>query len=136
MVVSPFLLVGNRGQNVSLRHGNVLGVLDDLPKTGPMRQVGYGLYRLWVDWLKLDKDILVQKLSGTDLSFVDEWRLTDLDDLYRMYGYNASKFRDVLGLIYDVLKQTKDVPVVAEFYSETLASKVAKSIVDEVRFRL
>jgi hypothetical protein len=135
MDVSPFLLFeeGNRNFPVSL--GNILGVLDDLPRVGAVRQIGYRQYRLWVDWLQLDKDRLVEKLSDFDFSSVSEWRLKDLDDLYRTYGYNAKKFKDALCVICDVLKSTKDVPVVGVFISESLASKVSVSVLDDVRFR-
>ena len=135
MEVSPFLLFEEGGRKFSVRLGNILGVLDDLTRVGAVRQVGYRQYRVWVDWLKLDKDRLVERLSDVDFSLVSEWRLKDLDDLCRMYGYNAKKFKDALCVILDVLKSTKDVPVVGVFVSESLASKVAVSVLDGVRFR-
>jgi len=135
MEVSPFLLFEEGGRNLPVRFGNILGVLDDLPKVGAVRQVGYRQYRVWVDWLKLDKDCLVERLSDFDFSSVSEWRLKDLDDLCRTYGYNAKKFKDALCVIRDVLKSTKDVPVVGTFVSETIASKLAGSVLDGVRFR-
>jgi len=134
MEVSPFLLFEEGSRNLPVRFGNILGVLDDLPRIGAIRQVGYRQYRAWVDWLKLDKDRLVEKLSDVDFSSVSEWRLKDLDDLCRMYGYNAKKFKDALCVIRDVLKSTKDVPVVGTFVSETIASKLAVSVLDGVRF--
>jgi len=134
MEVSPFLLFEEGGRNLPVRFGNILGVLDDLPKVGAVRQVGYRQYRVWVDWLKLDKDCLVERLSDFDFSSVSEWRLKDLDDLCRTYGYNAKKFKDALCVIRDVLKSTKDVPVVGTFVSETIASKLAGSVLDGVRF--
>ena len=135
MEVSPFLLFEEGSRNLPVRFGNILGVLDDLPRVGAIRQVGYRQYRAWVDWLKLDKDRLVEKLSDVDFSLVSEWRLKDLDDLCCMYGYNAKKFKDALCVIRDVLKSTKDVPVVGTFVSETIASKLAGSVLDGVRFR-
>jgi len=135
MNVSPFLLFEEGGRNLPVRLGNILGVLDDLPRVGAVRQVGYRQYRIWVDWLKLDKGRLVEKLSDVDFSSVGEWLLKDLDDLCRMYGYNAKKFKDALCVIRDVLKSTKDVPVVGTFVSETIASKLAGSVLDGVRFR-
>ena len=135
MDISPFLLFEEGNRNLPLRLGNILGVLDDLPRVGAVRQVGYRQYRVWVDWLKLDKDRLVEKLSDFDFSSVGEWRLKDLDDLCRMYGYNAKKFKDALCAIRDVLKSTNDVPVVGVFVSETLASKFVGSVLDGVRFR-
>jgi hypothetical protein len=135
MEVSPFLLFEEGGRNLPVSFGNILGVLDDLPRVGAARQVGYRLYRVWVDWLKLNKDQLVEKLSDVDFSFVSEWRLKDLDDLCRMYGYNAKKFKEALCVISDVLKSTKDVPVVGTFVSETVASKLAGGVLDGVRFR-
>jgi len=135
MDVSPFLLFEEGNRNLPVRLGNILGVLDDLPRVGAVRQIGYRQYRVWVDWLKLDKDRLVEKLSDFDFSSVSEWLLQDLDDLYRMYGYNAKKFKDALCVIYDVLKSIKDVPVVGVFVSESLASKVVGSVLDDVRFR-
>ena len=135
MDVSPFLLFEEGGRNLPVRFGNILGVLDDLPRVGAICQVGYRQYRVWVDWLKLDKDRLVEKLSDVDFSLVSEWRLKDLDDLCCMYGYNAKKFKDALCVIRDVLKSTKDVPVVGTFVSETIASKLAGSVLDGVRFR-
>ena len=135
MEVSPFLLFEEGSRNLPVRFGNILGVLNDLPRVGAIRQVGYRQYRVWVDWLKLDKDRLVEKLSDVDFSLVSEWRLKDLDDLCRTYGYNAKKFKDALCVIRDVLKSTKDVPVVGTFVSETIASKLAGSVLDGVRFR-
>jgi len=135
MDVLPFLLFEEGGRNLPVRCGNILGVLDDLPRVGAIRQVGYRQYRVWVDWLKLDKDRLVERLSDVDFSLVSEWRLKDLDDLCRMYGYNAKKFKDALCVILDVLKSTKDVPVVGVFISETIASKLAGDVLDGVRFR-
>jgi len=135
MDVSPFLLFEEGGRKFSVRLGNILGVLDDLPRVGAVRQVGYRQYRVWVDWLKLDKVRLVEKLSDFDFSFVSEWRLKDLNDLYFMYGCNSRKFKDVLCVIRDVLKSTRDVPVVGVFVSESLASKVAGSVLDGVRFQ-
>jgi len=135
MDVSPFLLFEEGGRNLPVRFGNILGVLHDLPRVGVVRQVGYRQYRVWVDWLKLDKDRLVEKLSDIDFSLVSEWRLKDLDDLYRMYGCNSKKFNDALCLICDVLKSIKDVPVVGVFVSETIASKLAVGVLDGVRFR-
>jgi len=134
MEVSPFLLFEEGGRNLPVRFGNILGVLDDLPRVGAIRQVGYRQYRVWVDWLKLDKDRLVEKLSDVDFSLVSEWRLQRLDDLYLMYGCNAKKFKDALCVIRDVLKSTKDVPVVGTFVSETIASKLAGSVLDGVKF--
>ena len=134
MNVSPFLLFEEGNRNLPVRLGNILGVLDDLPRVGAVRQVGYRQYRIWVDWLKLDKGRLVEKLSDVDFSSVGEWLLKDLDDLCRMYGYNAKKFKDALCVIRDVLKSTKDVPVVGTFVSETIASKLAVSVLDGVRF--
>ena len=134
MEVSPFLLFEEGSRNLSVRFGNILGVFNDLPRVGAIRQVGYRQYRVWVDWLKLDKDRLVEKLSDVDFSLVSEWRLKDLDDLCRMYGYNAKKFKDALCVIRDVLKSTKDVPVVGTFVSETIASKLAGSVLDGVKF--
>jgi len=135
MNVSPFLLFEEGGRNLPVRLGNILGVLDDLPRNGAVRQVGYRQYRVWIDWLGLDKDRLIEKLSDFDFSLVSEWRLKDLDDLCRIYGYNARKFKDALCVIRDVLKSTKDVPVVGTFVSETIASKLAGSVLDGVRFR-
>ena len=135
MNVSPFLLFEEGGRNFPVRLGNILGVLDDLPRNGAVRQVGYRLCRVWVDWLKLDKDCLIEKLSDVDFSSVTEWQLKDLDDLYRMYGYNAKKFKDALCVVRDVLKSVKGVPVVGTFVSETIASKLAGSVLDGVRFR-
>ena len=135
MDVSPFLLFEEGNGNLPVRLGNILGVLDDLPRVGAVRQVGYRQYGLWVDWLKLDKDRLVEKLSDFDFSSVGEWRLKDLDYLCRMYGYNSKKFRDALYVIRDVLKSAKDVPVVGVFVSETVASKLAGDVLDDVRFR-
>jgi hypothetical protein len=51
-----------------------------------------------------------------------------------MYGCNAKKFKDALCVIRDVLKSTKDVPVVGIFVSESLASKFAAGVLDDVRF--
>jgi hypothetical protein len=133
MDISPFLLFEEGGRNIPVRLGNILGVLDDLPRVGAVRQVGYRRYRVWVDWLKLDTDRLVEKLSDFDFSLVSEWRLKDLDDLYRMYGCNAEKFKNALCVIRDVLKSTKDVPVVGVFVSETVASRLASSVLDDVR---
>ena len=135
MDVSPFLMFEEGSRNLPVRLGNILGVLDDLPRVGAVRQVGYRQYLLWVDWLKLDRDRLVEKLSDFDFSSVSEWRLKDLDYLCRMYGYNAKKFKDALCVICDVLKSTKDVPVVGVFISETLASKLAGGVLDDVRVR-
>jgi hypothetical protein len=135
MDVSPFLLFEEGSKSLPVRLGNILGVLDNLPRTGAVRQVGYCQYRVWVDWLKLDSDRLIEKLSDFDFSSVSEWRLKDLNDLYFMYGCNAKKFKDALCVIRDVLKSTKDVPVVGMFVSESLASKVSVSVLDDVRFR-
>ena len=135
MDVLPFLLFEEGGRNLPVRLGNILGVLDDLPRVGAVRQVGYRQYGLWVDWLKLDKDRIIEKLSDFDFSSVDEWRLKDLDYLCRMYGCNAKKFKDALCVIRDVLKSINDVPVVGMFVSETVASKLAGSVLDGVRFR-
>ena len=135
MDVSPFLLFEEGGRKFSVRLGNILGVLDDLPRVGAVRQVGYRQYRVWVDWLKLDKDRLVERLSDFDFSSVSEWQLKDLNDLYFMYGCNAKKFKKALCVILDVLKSTKNVPVVGVFVSESLASKLASSVLDGVRFR-
>jgi len=136
MEVSPFLLFEKGGRKFPVRLGNILGVLDDLPKVGAVGQIGYGQYRVWVDWLKLDINRLVDKLSDFDFSLISEWRLQSLDDLYRMYGCNAKKFKDALCVIRDVLKSVKDVPVVGVFISDSLASKFAGSVLDDVRFRL
>ena len=135
MDVSPFLLFEEGGRKFSVRLGNILGVLDDLPRVGAVRQVGYRQYRVWVDWLKLNKERLIDKLSDVDFSSVSEWQLKDLNDLYFMYGCNAKKFKEALCVILDVLKSTKNVPVVGVFVSESLASKVAVSVLDGVRFR-
>ncbi len=134
MEVSPFLLFEEGGRILPVRFGNILGVLDDLPRIGAVRQVGYRQYRVWVDWLKVDTARLVEKLSELDFSSVSEWRLKDLDDLYRMYGCNADKFKGALCVIRDVLKLAKDVPVVGVFVSETAASRLAGSVLDGVRF--
>jgi hypothetical protein len=134
MDVLPFLLFEEGGRNLPVRSGNILGVLDDLPRVGAVRQVGYRLYRVWVDWLKLDTARLAEKLSELDFSSVNEWRLKDLDDLYRMYGCNAEKFKNVVGVIRNVLKSVKDVPVVGVFLNETAASKLVGSVLDDVRF--
>ena len=135
MDVSPFLLFEEGGRNLPVRLGNILGVLEDLPRVGAVRQVGYRQYRVWVDWLKLDKERLIDKLSDVDFSSVSEWQLKDLNDLYFMYGCNAKKFKEALCVIRDVLKSSKDVPVVGTFVSETIASKLAGSVLDGVRFR-
>jgi hypothetical protein len=135
MDVSPFLLFEEGGRNLPVRLGNILGVLDDLPRVGAVRQVGYRLYRVWVDWLGLDKDRLIEKLSDFDFSLVSEWRLKDLDDLCRMYGYNSKKFKDAVGVVCDVLKSVKDVPVVGVFLNKTVAYKLVGSVLDDVRFR-
>jgi len=135
MDVSPFLLFEEGGRNLPVRLGNILGVLEDLPRVGAVRQVGYRQYRVWVDWLKLDKERLIDKLSDVDFSSVSEWQLKDLNDLYFMYGCNAKKFKEALCVIRDVLKSSKDVPVVGTFVSETMASKLAGSVLDGVRFR-
>jgi len=136
MDVSPFLLFEEGNRNIPVRLGNILAVLDDLPRVGAVRQVGYRQYRVWVDWLKIDADRLIDKLLDFDFSLVGEWRLIDLSSLYRMYGCNAKKYKDALCVIRGVLKSINDVSVVGVFVSENVASNLAAGVLDGIRFRL